>query len=741
MRSPAITLRVACLLLFASICVAQSPQITIDQIHSDQVGNAARVPKVEWLPDNSALIYDGRTPEAQRTFERFDPATGTRRSILNMAQALASLRKLEPSPQKPEAEADDDKRVLAWPEEFDSTASKAVYLFSDDVFLLDLPSATFTRVTKSAAEEKSPHFSPDGRLLAYVRDNDLYVYDISANKETRLTSDGSENILNGTLTWVYWEEVFGRKDIAYWWSPDSKSIAYLQTNVSGVPVDTFVDFQPQTPRTIRQVYPKPGNKNPSVRVGLVGVGHPKTRWIAISDPYEWLLRVKWLPDSKRVAVQTLNRLQTELRLHFADANTGASKRIITETDPGFINVQDDLYFLKDGQSFLWASERTGYMHLYRYRMDGTLVNELTKGDWAMASSGSVFWVRQAVTGIDEKNGWIYFTTLKDVSTERQLYRVNMDGTGLTKVSSENGTHRIAMSPDTRFYFDSFSNIRTLPSLALHTSDGKRVSILAEPRPELLPSGMQFPELLTIPAEDGFPLPAEILKPKNFDPARKYPVILHIYGGPSAPTVSNSWQRDMLFYNVLADNGFVVAAIDNRAATAISKKLENTLVENPSASETADLVAGIRWLKKQTWADPDRFGVYGWSGGGTNTLNCMTRSQEFKAGISGAPVTDWRYYDSKWAEALVKTPQDNPAVYDRTSLVKRAGDLHGSLLIIYGTYDDNVHPQNEQAFMDALIKAGKPYESLVYPMRKHGFSDKPARIHLDNAMLAFWKRAL
>jgi dipeptidyl-peptidase-4 len=382
------------------------------------------------------------------------------------------------------------------------------------------------------------------------------------------------------------------------------------------------------------------------------------------------------------------------------------------------------------------------MHIYRYSMDGKLVNAVTSGDWAVASSGAgVFWVHRAVTGVDEKNGWVYFTTLKDVSTERQLYRVNLDGSGLTKLSSEHGTHRIAMSPDTHYYFDTFSDVKTLPALSLHTSDGKQVAVLAAPRPELLPAAVHFPHLLTIPAADGFSMPAQILKPSNFDPAKKYPVILHIYGGPSAPTVSNSWQRDMLFYNILAENGFVVAVIDNRAATAISKKLENTLVENPSVSETNDLIAGIKWLKQQPWADPARFGVYGWSGGGTNTLNCMTRSEEFKAGISGAPVTDWHYYDSKWAEALVKLPKDNAEVYDRTSLVKRADKLHGSLLILFGTYDDNVHPQNEQAFMDALIKAGIPYENVIYPMRKHGFVDTPAKIHVGQAQLDFWKRAL
>jgi dipeptidyl-peptidase-4 len=253
--------------------------------------------------------------------------------------------------------------------------------------------------------------------------------------------------------------------------------------------------------------------------------------------------------------------------------------------------------------------------------------------------------------------------------------------------------------------------------------------------------MVYAGLLTIPTSDGFKMPAQIMKPKDFDIHKKYPVILYIYGGPSAPSVSNSWQRDTLWDNLLAANGFVVAVIDNRAATGISKKLEDTLFDNPAVSETKDLVDGIRWMKQQPWVDPDRFGIWGWSGGGTNTLNVMTRSTEIKAGIAGAPVTDWHYYDSKWAEALVKMPQTNEKVYDATSLVKRAGDLHGTLLMMFGTDDDNVHPQNEQAFMNELIAKGKPYQVMIYPWRKHGFTDRPAQIHEHNAMLDFWKKNL
>jgi dipeptidyl-peptidase-4 len=722
-------------LVCASFALAQQSTLTNEWIYSEQGSQVAAVPKFAWLDDGSAILYNTRLPKAQRNFEKLVPSTGQRQPMLKMADAMASLKGLG---------IDDAKEALDWPESFDAVGQRAIYLFKEDIFLLDLPAAKFTRVTNTQDEEKDAQFSPDGKQISFVRNNDLYVYDIASGKETRLTQDGAENLLNGTVTWVYWEEIMGRRDIGYWWAPDSHAIAYLQTDVTGVPVTTFVSFEPQDPKIIRQVYPKAGEKNPKVRVGVVEIGEqPKTQWVSINDkPYEWLLRVKWFPDADRLAVYTLDRLQTEQGLYFADRKTGEAKRVLTETDPAWVNVNDDLYFLKDGQHFLWASERDGYMHLYRYKMDGTLVNKVTNGDWAIAASGGlVFWVHQAVTGIDEKNDWIYFTALKDSSIERHLYRVHSDGSGLARVDEGAGRHSIAMSPDTQYYFDTLSNIRTLPALSLHTSDGKQVAMIAAPRPELLPPGMVYPELTTIPTSDGFPMPAQILKPRDFDTKKKYPVILYIYGGPSAPSVHNSWDRDMLWQNVLAANGFVVAVIDNRAATAISKKLENTLFENPSASETKDLVDGIRWLKKQPWADPNRFGIYGWSGGGTNTLNVMTRSQEIKAGISGAPVTDWHYYDSKWAEAIAKLPQTNSKVYDETSLVKRAGDLHGTLLLIWGTYDDNVHPQNEQAFINELIAKGKPYHTMIYPMRKHGFVDHPAQIHLHNAMLDFWKKNL
>ena len=721
-------------LLSATLSHAQSttPRVTPEWLFTGGA-HIADVPHVFWLADSTAILYDTRQPESQRTFEHLDPATGQRTPISNMSAAVASLKSLAPDSQI--------KTALPWPVAFDPSGHQALYELDGDIFLLDLSTSNFTRITQTPAEETDSAFSPDGRFVSYVRENDLYVYNIASKSESRLTSDGSVTTLNATLSWVYWEEVMGRHDTAYWWSPDSQSIAYLQTDESGVPVSTFVDFQPVNQRIIHQVYPKPGDKNPRVRVGVVSINAPaSTRWITVSDkPYEWLFGIKWLPDSSRISFQTLDRPQTNLGLYFADAKSGSSTRILTETDPYWVNVSDDLFFLPDGKHFLWASERTGYMHLYRYQMDGTLVNAVTKGDWAIASAGgAALWVRRAVVGI---NDWIYFTALKDSSIDRHLYRVRPDGSNLEKITAERGFHRISMSPDAKYYFDTYSNIRTLPALNLHSADGKRKTSLASPRSELLPAGIQYPEFLTIPARDGFPMPAQILKPKNFDPARKYPVVLYIYGGPSIPTISDSWQASTLANQMLIENGYICVGMDNRAATAISKKLENTIGENPGMGETNDLLDGVRWLKYQPWADASRFGVWGWSGGGMMTLNLMTSSKEFKAGIAGAPVTDWHFYDSKWAEALVKLPENNAEAFDRTSLVKRAANLSGHLMLMYGTYDDNVHPQNEEAFMNELIKNGILFDVALYPMRKHGFADTPALIHREKTKLNFWLKNL
>jgi dipeptidyl-peptidase-4 len=723
-------------LLVVSTALAQEKkELTVEWIYS-QGASVTALPTAMWLRDGTALIYDRRKPETERTFERLNPQTGQREPVLDMQKALASLRTFLGQEETP--------KVLPWPTAFDSTGREAVYEF-DDIYLLNLPTAQFQRVTKTDAEEKGVTLSPDGNEIGFVRNNDLYVYDIKGGAEHRLTTDGTEALLNGTLSWVYWEEIFGRNDTGYWWSKDSKSIAYLQSDESPVSQMVFPDFKPWQPRVITQRYPKAGQPNPRVRVGVVGIGDAKTTWVDLkNDSYEYVVRVGWLPDSSRLSVETMNRAQDELDLYFVDRATGKPTPILKETDAAWVNIFEP-YFLEDGKHFIWPSERSGFAHLYRYTMDGKLVNQITKGNWSLRPAGAfASYGDSALLTVDEKADWLYFTSQEKSSLEQQLYRIKMDGSGMQRLSQEDGVHDLHFSPDNRYYFDRHSSINTMPSLSLHQSDGHLAQMLAGPRPELLaPFDMQYAQLMSIPAEDGFQMPAEMYKPRDFDPKKKYPVIVYVYGGPSAPTVVNNWNSiDNYFYNILLRKGYLVMSFDNRASTGISHALETTIKGQMYGDvELNDLRSAIKWLKSQPYVDADRVGIWGWSGGGVYTLVGMTRTQEFKAGIAVAAVTDQRFYDTKWTESMMRRPQDNPQGYEKVSLLKSAKDLHGRLLLVHGTYDDNVHPQNAWAFTDELIKANKMFDMMIYPMRKHPIADTPARIHLYNRMIEFWTKNL
>ena len=723
---------------FVSPVLAADEELTIDWILSDEGKTAASVPSHAWLDTGVAMLYDTYPPKSERTLESFDPATGERTVVVDTAKALASLNQV--------LEPEEAIEEIGWPGSFDTTGRWAVYEHDGDVVLLDLRSSTFVPVAVTDADEKSARFSPDGKKLAFVRANDLWVWDVEERTAKRLTTDGSDTLLNGTVSWVYWEEVFGRNDSGYWWAPDSQSLAYLQTDESVVGVMHFLDVEPNLPRVIEQRYPKAGEANPRVRAGVIGADGGETTWVDLGVyPYEYLVRVNWLPDSTRLAVQTLDRPQTTLDLFLADAATGKVKHILRETDDGWVNLHDDLYFLEHSDRFLWASERDGYAHLYLYENDGTLVGQVTRGAWALRGSGGVFWLRQSVAHIDEDNDWVYFTALEKSSIEKHLYRVHLDGSGMARLTSEDGTHRILFGRDGAFYLDSWSAIDQVPSLTLRRPEGGTVAVVSPQRPERLePFDLLPRELFTIATNDGFAMPAMMLKPRSFDPSARYPVVIYVYGGPSAPEVADAWRGDArgLFEQVLANEGFIVLAVDNRSATAISKVLENTILREASGStELADLLDAVKWLKSQSYVDPDRVGIWGWSGGGSFTLLALTGSEEFRAGIAVAPVSDWRYYDTKWTEALMKTPQANPEGYEKTSHVERAKNLSGRLLLVYGTYDDNVHPQNSWRFVNELIDAGITLDMMVYPMRKHGIEDDPAQKHIYTTMLEFWNRNL
>jgi dipeptidyl-peptidase 4 len=721
-----------CLLTTTLAFGQEPPAITPEWAFSDEAESIGRVPKFAWTAGDQILLLDERRPKAERVLELVDPATGKRRPAVDRTAALSSLAAAAPDRKAPES--------LGWPDSLDAAGAKAAYLVGGDVFVLDLPASRFDRVTATEEPETNARLSADGRRLAFVRGNDLYVYDLASKAEKRLTSDGSDTILNGTLSWVYWEEIFDRNDTGYWWSPDSSAIAFLRTDESPVDVTAFTDFAPAVPRVIRQRYPRTGRPNPTVKLGVADLASGAISWMEGPGlDYEYLLDVAWAPDGKSLAVQTTNREQTRLDLWRVERSSGRASRLLTDKDDGFV-MQKEIQFLPDG-GFLATSERTGYTHLYRFAADGTLRNAVTSGNWAVRAGRTSGAARKSA-GADAAHGVVYFSATEKSALERHLYRVGLDGTGMKRLTREEGTHRVEFSPDLRFYADEHSGRNTPPSLTVFGADGTPRAVLAAASDAPSRLGLARKEILTIPASDGFPLPASILRPPGFDASAKRPVLLHVYGGPGAPMVQDRWDRDRLFDEVLVRRGYVVVSVDPRTATGQSKALERLVTGHlMSDLELDDLVAGVKWLKAQPWADPARFGIWGWSGGGSYTLLAMLRSQEFAAGISGAPVTDWTFYDTKFGEAVMRTKETNPEGYAETSFLSRAKDLHGRLMLMFGTYDDNVHPQNSYALMDALIAAGKPFEVMVYPMRKHGFTDKPAQIHRANTMLEFWERWL
>jgi dipeptidyl-peptidase-4 len=606
-----------------------------------------------------------------------------------------------------------------------------------------------------------PRLSPQGDAVAFVRDGNLFVARIDGGESRQLTFDGGGTVQNGVAEFVAQEEM-GRHT-GHWWSPDGRRIAYTRIDESAVPVVRHPVYHANRVEIVEQRYPAAGQANASVRVGVVEVetgngaddGTPnsqlqtrnskpltpnpklQTRNPKLQTPISWMdtgvsgddvyiARLDWLPDSQTVAIQVQSRDQKTLDLLFADAVTGEARSILREEDRCWVALHDDLRFLQETDRFIWASERDGFKHLYLYDLDGRLIRQLTRGRWPVSR----------LSGVDEERGFVYFEGWTASPLERHLYRVSLDGGQPEQVTGQPGWHEIAFAPDRAFYVDTHSDAQHPPQVRLCTADGARVATLEENlSPERDEYAWGAPEFVILRAEDGTPLHGCLTRPPDFDPGRRYPAIVRVYGGPLAQTVRNAWDAS-LRRQLFAGQGLVVFELDNRGMGNRGKAFATALYLHMGSVEIRDQMVGVEYLKALPYVDPGRIGILGWSYGGYMTLMCMACAPGvFRAGVAVAPVTDWQLYDTHYTERYMGHPGRNADGYAQSSVLAHACDLEGRLLLVHGMADDNVLFQHSVLLMETLQKAGIPFEMMAYPGKKHGIDGKPARVHLFEMILA------
>jgi dipeptidyl-peptidase-4 len=619
---------------------------------------------------------------------------------------------------------------------FNPTRTGVLVTIADDLYFYDTSTARASRLTLATGLEEEATFSPDGRVVAFIRANNLYAVDLATQTERALTTDGGRELLNGKLDWLYQEEIYGRDHFrAYWWSPDSARVAFLQLDERPVPEYTVVDHIPYRLALEVTDYPKAGDPNPTVKLGVAGINGGSVTWVdlaAYASQEFLIVDVDWTPDGRQVVHQVQDREQTWLDLNLADAGTGRVRKLLRETTKAWVNNTGDPIWLQDG-SFLWFSERSGFKHLYRVAADGAVMNQITTGRWDV----------RTFYGVNQSQGLLYFSASERNPIGTDIYRIRMDGTGLTRLSKTAGSHRAIFNPDFTLFADVWSNVTTPTQVRLFRGDGSEVrAIDLNPVPALRDYRLSVPEFVQVKTRDGFVMEGMMIKPPEFNPSRRYPVYQFTYAGPGASQVKDQWGgREYLFHQMLAQHGVIVWILDNRSASGKGVESQWPVYGRLGELELQDLEDGVAWLKEQPYIDSTRMVLSGWSYGGFMTAYAMTHSTSWSAGIVGAPVTDWRDYDSIYTERLMKLPKNNPDGYRRTAPRFAADKLQGRLLLLHGTMDDNVHMQNSVQFAYELQKAGKPFEMMVYPKSRHGIGDQRLNTHLRQLMFDFAMRAV
>ncbi len=724
-------------------------QLTIDAIFSEG-GLTGRAPEtVKWSPDGTKVSFVQRDDSGEHgELWYVDTTTGEKKVLVSeskLAQLSPPLSKIKDEREK--------ERVTRY--------HVAAYLWSPDskhllfdsqgqLWYFDLDTGTGVQLTSSADPSDDPKFSPDGKRLAYVRKHNVYVHPVSGEGETQVTRDESQDkdkdkdksdkedtILNGEVDWVYAEELSVRSN--YFWSPEGRDILYLQMDETRVPTYPIVDWMPTHPHVDAEKYPKAGDPNPVVRLGVVGSGGGKTRWIKLTDDEDtYVPRFGWIREGWAWA-EVLNRKQDTMDLYFIETKSGKARKVLTESVPdAWVNVDDNFRILKSGDRFLWTSWRDGHTHIYLYsfdkqdlsRADVKLERQVESGDYEVLEIG----------GVDEQSGTVYFSANKGDPRRVQLFSAKLDGSGMQALSTEEGSTTGDFSDDAKHYVETHSDTLQTPRLSVCAIGGSCQKIWEAH--DVADYNLVAPKYLEFKADDGTTLYGSLTLPPNVDSNQKLPLIVYVYGGPAGQTVRKAWGGTTeLFHQMLVKEGFAIFTVDNRGTPNRGKKFSAALRGQFGGVELKDQLSALDQLEPQfPQLDPTRVAFWGWSNGGSMTLYGLTHSSRFKAGISVAPVTSQRNYDSIYTERYMGLPKDNARGYD-DSIVSAAGNLHGSLFLAHGTSDDNVHFQNTVQMTDALIKAGKVFRLMIYPNKTHGISGTAARTHLFHLMDDFWNKEL
>jgi dipeptidyl-peptidase 4 len=668
-----------------------------------------------WSPDGRAFVYEENgavnlfTVEGRAAKEWFRVATLEKRAAKPPQAAEFGWR---------------NRRVRSASYQWFPNSKDLLAAAGGDLFIVH-PDGKFDQITHTEIEEEDPKLSPDGTRVLYRSNSNLWVLDLATRRTRQVTSEGSATVLNGELDWVYPEEL--DLHTASWWSPDSLHIAYFQFDVGQEFVYPQADLLGLRAIAEPERYPQAGTPNAKVRLGVVSIAWGVTKWIDLGDTRDALLaRVAWLPDSSQIAVERFNRLQNQLDLLLCDTGSLTVRRILHEESKTWINVADNFVQLKSRPEFLWTSERSGFRHIYRYSDSGELLGQLTSGDWEVTT----------IAAVDEARQRVYYTSSEASPLEGQLYSVGWNGGERARLTKEDGTHLIHANENGSYYYDFHSNLTHPDEGVVRSAAGEQLAVVQPADTEVQNEYDVLPtEIVQFQAPHGPMLYARLVKPAGFQAGVKYPAIVEVYGGPGVQSVRNRWYD--LESQMYAHRGYVVWQLDNRGSNGRGHAFETPIFRQLGKQEVADQRLGVKHLVAMGFVDPERIGITGWSYGGYMTIHSLLLAPDvFKVGVAGAPVTDWRNYDTIYTERYMGLPDENQDAYDESSNVHNAGRLEGKLLIVHNLEDDNVLFQNTMQMANALEEADKQYFLQLYPFKSHGVHG-PLRKPMYQAMADFF----